>query len=147
MKNTSPVLCTLLPLMLSAGCAQPLKPADHSPDYFTDASACEKQSQTPAKVRINLGNVSDMELPAGVDGKQYRICMETLGWKVVPAKDPFLSLAETCRQAALKPIATDSADPTKLNSDFDSALYESCIHNKGVKGTVIVLPIKPDTQE
>jgi len=32
----------------------------------------------------------------------------------------------------------------KIGGDFDAALYQECMENKGVVGKVIVLPIKPE---
>jgi len=150
-----------LPILFCIGCTQsPTKPAKPNTDYFTDARQCGKQSQSTTKIPMNFGGLgskygnanvgggpTDIIIPQGVGQSEYRVCMEGLGWKVDPAKDPFFALTETCRQEATSPVTVSTQDKPKIGGSFDAALYQECVQNNGVKGKVIVLPIKPETTE
>jgi len=125
MKPRHSLFIVFLPLTLAAGCAQPPLPTDAKPDYFADARRCDRQSQITIKTRVNLGGLSETAIPMGADSTQYRICMEGLGWKVEPGKDPYLALAANCRQIAAKPLANASEDIAKRSQiDYIGGLVQ-----------------------
>jgi hypothetical protein len=154
-------IITVLPILLCIGCTQSsTKPTKPGNDYFADARQCGKQSQSTTKIPMNFGGLgskygnanvgggpTDIVIPQGFDQSEYRVCMEGLGWKVDTTKDPFFALTETCRQEATSPATAGTQDKPKIGGSFDAALYQECVQNNGVKGKVIVLPIKPETTE
>jgi hypothetical protein len=136
-----------------------LKTATPTPDFFDDAQNCNQQARVTDKLRINLGvlgskygnaNVGggsmDIPIQLGTDQQSYRVCMEGLGWKAEPGKDPYFALTETCRKSTATPASAkaEGAGEVKISGGFDAIAYDECMRNKGVTGSVIVLPIKPD---
>lgn len=155
--TNSVFLAGMLAALLGA-CASTLKTATPSTDYFLDAQQCNRQTQEFTKLKINFGGLgskygnanvgggaADIPIALGMDQRDYRVCMESKGWKADPGKDPYIALIDTCRNSAMTTASAQAeAGGVKISGGQDQAAFDECMRSHGVTGTIIVLPLKPE---